>query len=253
MTSPFDLSGRTALVTGGTRGIGRAIAVHLARAGAAVVANYVRDARAAEALESFANAEQLRIRTCRGDLTSDTGQERILETLDAQGPPLCILVHAAATGVHKPLEDLTTRHFDWTFGLNVRALFQLVLRLLPRFREGGSIVAISSAGATRAVPQYTLVGASKGALESMIRHMAAELAPRGIRVNCVTPGTVLTDAWNVLPDRERRLEEARQRSPIGRLTSPEDVAQAVHFLCTPAASAIVGHTPGRRRRKPPLP
>ena len=100
--------------------------------------------------------------------------------------------------------------------------------------------------------QYTLVGASKGALESLARHLAAELAPKGIRVNVLSPGTVLTDAWTVLPDAEARLAEAGRRSFLGRLTTAEEVAWAAQFLCSDAASGVVGHTlvvdGGARRR-----
>jgi enoyl-[acyl-carrier protein] reductase III len=126
--------------------------------------------------------------------------------------------------------------------LNVRAFFELVQRLSPRMPSGSSIVAISSEGAVRAVAQYTLVGASKGALEALARHLAAELAPKGIRVNVLSPGTVLTDAWKVLPDAEARLAEAGRRSFLGRLTTAEEVAWAAQFLCSDAASGVVGHT-----------
>jgi enoyl-[acyl-carrier protein] reductase III len=242
LLNPFSIAGRRAIVTGGTRGIGRAIALHFARAGADVLAVYVRDTDAAATLEEQARTESLQLRTCRADLTSEAGQTKLLESLAQTPGDLSFLIHAAATGVHRPFDQLTARHFDWTFSLNVRSFLQLVIRLSPLFAGAGSIVALSSAGATRAVPQYTLVGASKGALESMVRHLAVELAPRGIRVNSLAPGTVLTDAWNALPDRENRLAEAAKRSPIGRLTTVEDVANAAHFLCSNAASGIVGHT-----------
>ena len=91
-------------------------------------------------------------------------------------------------------------------------------------------------------PQYALVGASKGALEAMLRHMAVELAPRGIRVNAIAPGTVQTDVWKVLPDSERRLADAARKSPLGRLTALEEVARVAQFLCSDAASGIVGQT-----------
>jgi enoyl-[acyl-carrier protein] reductase III len=140
------------------------------------------------------------------------------------------------------VEELNLRQFDWTFALNVRAFFELVHQLLPKFETGASIVALSSEGAVHAVPQYTLVGASKGALESMVRHLAVELAPRGIRVNALSPGSIVTDAWKVLPGSERRLAEASRHSPSGRLTTLEEVASAAHFLCSDAASGIAGHT-----------
>jgi len=237
----FSVSGKNALVVGGTRGLGRAIAWRLAQAEARVVANYVRDERSAIQLADEARQAGLSLEVVRADVTTTKGIEQLIDAATTPAP-ISILVFAAATGVHKTLEQLTTRHLDWTFGLNVRAFFELVQRLSPRMPSGSSIVAISSEGAVRAVAQYTLVGASKGALESMARHLAAELAPKGIRVNVLSPGTVLTDAWKVLPDAEARLAEAGRRSFLGRLTTAEEVAWAAQFLCSDAASGVVGHT-----------
>lgn len=242
MNEIFSLQGRRILVTGGTRGVGRAISLQFARAGATVLANYVRDLKAADRLAADAAAEGLAIKTVRADLTNEKGVERLIEGLGEQFATLSGLVHCAATGVHRPVPDLTLRHFDWTFSLNVRAFFELVHRLLDRFEKGASILAVSSEGAVRAIPHYTLVGASKGALESLVRHFATELAPRGIRVNAISPGTVLTEAWDVLPEREQRLAEARRRSPAGRLVTLDEVATAAQFLCSDAASGIIGHT-----------
>jgi enoyl-[acyl-carrier protein] reductase III len=237
-----SLEGKRVLVTGGTRGIGRAISLHFARAGARVLANYVRDTQAAESLATEAAQAGAPLQLARADLASAKGIEDLLKSVQNTHGELSCFIHCAATGVHKPFEQLTLRHFDWTFGLNVRAFFELARRLIPVMEQGSSILAVSSEGATRAVPQYTLVGSSKGALEAMLRHMAVELAPKGIRVNAIAPGTVNTDVWKVLPDSERRLTEASCRSPLGRLTTPDDVARAAHFLCSDAASAIVGHT-----------
>ncbi|HOY60665.1 MAG TPA: SDR family oxidoreductase [Verrucomicrobiota bacterium] len=237
----FSVEGKRALVVGGTRGIGRAIAWRLACGGARVAANYVRDEAAATALARAASEANLDIEAVRADVTSVKGIETLCEAVADRWNPLSILVFAAATGVHRPFGELTLRHYDWTFGLNVRAFFALVGRLLTRFESGSSVVAVSSEGAVSAVPQYTLVGATKGALESMVRHLAVELAPRGIRVNVLRPGTVRTDAWEVLPDAASRLEAAVRRSPRGRLTTAEEVALAAQFLCSAAAGGIVGH------------
>lgn len=242
MSASFLLEGQTVLITGGTRGVGRAIALGFARAGAQVIANYVRDQRAADELTQVAAAEGLKVQLCRADISGENGLKQLQEFLETHAPKLSAFVHCAATGVHKPVEQLTLRHFDWTFSLNIRSFFALVTQLLPRFAPGSSILAISSEGAVRAVTQYTLVGSTKGALESMVRHFAAELAPKGIRVNALAPGTVLTDAWKALPDSERRLSETARRTPIQRLVTLEEVAAAAQFLCSPAASGIVGQT-----------
>lgn len=242
MNASFSLQGKRALVTGGTRGIGRAITLQLARAGANVLANYVRDSETADHLKREADTEGLQIELIRADITGEKGMERLLGAVDATSSPLSVFVHCAATGVHRPVEELTLRQYDWTFALNVRAFFELVHRLLPKFSQGASIVALSSEGAVHAVPHYTLVGASKGALESMVRHLAVELAPRGIRVNALSPGSIITDAWKAMPDAERRLAEAAQRTPSGRLTSLMEVANAAQFLCSDASSGVSGHT-----------
>jgi enoyl-[acyl-carrier protein] reductase III len=230
------------VVTGGTRGIGRAISLRLARAGASVIANYVRDEAAASQLKALADQEQLRLEVCRADLSMPKGPPQIELEWEKTGVPLKGLVHCAATGAHRPIAELTGRHFDWTFALNVRALFDLVSRLLPKLGNGSSILAISSAGATRAVPNYATVGVSKGALEALVRHLAAELGPRGIRVNALAPGPVATDAWKAIPGSEARFAEAASRSPLRRLVTPDEVALAAQFLCSPAAAGISGQT-----------
>jgi NAD(P)-dependent dehydrogenase (short-subunit alcohol dehydrogenase family) len=239
---PFSLAGKKFLVTGGTRGIGRAVSLQFARAGASVIANYVRDEKAARLLVEEASEKRLAIETCRADLTSEKGFERLDACLKEFGDTLSGLVHCAATGVHKPYSELTTRHFEWVFSLNVRAFLELVRRLAPRFAGGASVVALSSQGARFAIPYYSLVGASKGALESLARHLAQELAGNGIRVNILSPGSVFTDAWKAMPENERRLAEAAARTPIGRLVSLEEIARAAQFLCSDASSGIVGHT-----------
>ena len=238
----FCLRNKTILVTGGTRGIGQAISLRFARAGATVIANYLRNEQAAEQLKAIAAEERLAITLCRADLTNERGLEQLDRSLQEVGPNLSGLVHCAATGIHRPIEELTERHFDWTFNLNVRVFFKLIKLLMARFSEGSSIVAVSSWGALRALPSYSLVGSSKGALEALARHLAVELAPRGIRVNILTAGAVLTDAWKAMPNSEARIAETVRRTPAGRLVTAEEVAYGAQFLCSDAASGIIGHT-----------
>ena len=242
MSRNFSLSGKNLLVTGGTRGIGRAIALHCARAGAHVIANYVRGQKAAEALLDQAQQERLPLSLCRGDLTLDKGLDSVGEAAAGLEGGLHGLIHCAATGVHKPFDELTLRHYDWTFALNVRAFFEMVKRLLPHFARQASIVAVSSQGASRVVPAYSVIGASKGGLEALARHLAVELAPRGIRVNIVAPGAVATESWASMPNAEMRLAELTRRTPLGRLVTADEVAEAVQFLCSDAAGSIIGQT-----------
>ena len=149
--SLFALSG-TMLITGGTRGIGRAISLRFARAGATVVANYIRNEKAAEELRSLAAQEELPIKLCRADLTTPRGLEQIEHAVKDADKPISGLVHCAATGVHRPIAELTKRHLEWTFSLNVGAFFDLMKILMPHFSEAASVVAVSSIGALRALP-----------------------------------------------------------------------------------------------------
>lgn len=238
----FSLSGKTFLITGGTRGIGQAISLRFARAGATVIANYLRNEKSAERLKLIATEEGLAIALCRADLTSKEGLEKLDRAIQEQSPHLSGFVHCAATGVHRPIEELTDRHLDWTFSLNVGAFFKLTKLCLARFSKGSTIVAVSSWGALRVMPSYSLVGSSKGALEALARHLAVELAPRGIRVNILTAGAVLTEVWKALPNSEARIAEAIQRTPVGRLVTADEVAYGAQFLCSDAAAGIIGHT-----------
>ena len=242
MSDILDLHGVCVLVTGGTRGIGRAISLRLARAGATVIANYARNDAAAERLRSEAAQQQLALELLRADLTLPKGLAAVQERMQACSGAMVSLVHCAATGVHRPIDQLTTKHWDWTMALNVRAFFELVQKMLPLFGAGSAIVALSSAGAVRAVPAYSAIGASKGALESLARHLAVELAPRGVRVNILAPGCVETEAWTAFPDKQERLAEAVRRTPLRRLVSLDEVAQAALYLCSRASSGVVGHT-----------
>ncbi|MDT8342442.1 MAG: SDR family oxidoreductase [Longimicrobiales bacterium] len=237
----FGLSGRTILVTGGTRGIGRAITIRFAEAGAHVIAVFVRNEEAAASLTELAGERDLRVETLRADLSRPRGLEAVEQRLAEMDRGLSALVHSAATGVHKKVHEITTRDIQWTFSLNFEAFILLVNRLLPCFEDGASILALTSPGGSRAVPSYGLVGASKAALEAVSRQMAAEFASRRIRVNLLCPGAVLTDAWDAMPEREERLADIRSRTPLGRLVSAEEVAAAAQFLCSDAASGITGH------------
>jgi len=238
--NPFALFGNV-LVTGGTRGIGCAISLRFARAGASVTANYLRNQKAADDLKATAEREGLRIQLCRADVTTPGGVKEVVRSVQESGGPLSGLVFCAATGVHRALPELTARHFDWTFSLNVRAFFELTRALLSAFSERASVLAVSSMGAQRALPYYSLVGASKGALEALARHLAVELASQGIRVNILVPGTIATDVWKTLPEGEDRVAAAIRRAPTRRLVTPEEVAWAAQFLCSGAASGIIGH------------
>jgi len=187
------------LVTGGTRGIGRAIALRFARDGAErLVLGYMRNDRAAEEAAGAvrqAGAEPVLV---RGNVAS----ERVVAELASHGP-FDVVVHNAATGVIRSALETEDKHWDWTLSANARAFLSLARATAPEMQGGSSIVAVSSLGSTRVLENYVLVGTSKAALESLVRYLAVELAPQGIRVNAVSAGVVETSALEHFPNREQ--------------------------------------------------
>jgi enoyl-[acyl-carrier protein] reductase III len=234
----MSFDGASVLVTGGSRGIGKAIALRFAELGAGRVAiGYLRNDRAAEETAEELRAAGAEPLLLRGNVSSErvAGEAAELGPFDA-------IVHNAATGVIEPALETQDKHWDWTLSANARALLSLARACAPRMREGSAIVGVSSLGSVRVLQNYVLVGVSKAALEALVRYLAVELAPRGIRVNAVSAGVVETGALDYFPNREQMLEEGRTRTPAGRLVEPRDVADAVCFLCSPDSEMVCGHT-----------
>jgi enoyl-[acyl-carrier protein] reductase III len=236
------LADRLALVTGGARGIGRATCVQLAREGADVAIGYVRNEEAAHETRRLVEAEGRRAILVKGHLGDADHVARVVEaTVEGLGG-LDLVVSNAASGVIRPALEVTAKHWDWTMDINARAFLLLAQRATPHMeaRGGGSMVAISSLGAGRTLPNYVLVGTSKAALEALVRYLGVELAGRGIRVNGVSGGVVETDALDHFENREDMLRNARMHTPAGRVLQPEDLARVVTFLCSADADMIVG-------------
>ena len=231
----FD--GKSVLVTGGSRGIGKGIALRFAELGATKVAiSYLRNDSAAEQTAEEVRAHGAEAVTLRGNVGDPTKARELVERAGA----VDVLVSNAATGVIRPLAELTERHWDWTLNANARALLTLARHATPSMRAGSSIVAITSQGSQRVLDNYAVVGTSKAALESLVRYLAVELAPSGIRVNAVSAGLVETGALEYFPNREEMLAYYRRRTPAGRLVEPRDVADVVCFLASPEADMIRG-------------
>ncbi|GEM_PF-110852 len=235
-----ELAGKVALITGGGRGIGRAIALELARRGADIAFNYLKDhaaAREAEAEIQAQGVECLRARAHVGDLEA---VESLFKQVEERFGRLDILVNNAASGVMRPAAELEAKHWDWTMNINARGPWLCSITAARLMRDGGRIVNISSPGSTRVLPNYFAVGVSKAALEAVTRYLAVELAPRGIAVNTVSAGFVMTGALDAFPEELGVKALASRPTPAGRPVTPEDVAKVVAFLCSKDADMVRG-------------
>ncbi len=236
---------KVVLVSGSGRGIGAAIALHFASLRADVVVNYFRNRQPAE--ETVAKIRQLgrRALLVKANMGELADVDRLFETIDQEFHGLDIYIHNAASGYNRPVMQQRLKGWDWTMNINARSLLfaaQCAVPLMER-RGGGTIVAISSPGAGRVLPDYVVVGASKAAIEAITRYLAVELASKNIVVNAVAPGMVLTEAlqhFEMVRSDVHLAEKAERITPAGRLVNPQDVASVVAFLCSPEASMIRG-------------
>jgi enoyl-[acyl-carrier protein] reductase III len=230
------------LVTGGGRGIGRAIALRFAEDGARVFVNFFVNREAAEKTARDVELRGGTAQMLQADVKDPAEVRRMFAELRGVSARLDVLVCNAASGVLRDAMTLTSKHWDWVLSTNARPLLLAAQQAAELMSEGGRIIALSSLGSHRVIPGYAMVGVSKAALEALTRYLAVELAPRGITVNTVCAGAVDTDIWRALPDGEALLAAARSRTPGGKLVTAEAVADAVFFLASPAAQAIQGQT-----------
>jgi enoyl-[acyl-carrier protein] reductase III len=244
MENQLPFQNKVALVTGSGRGIGRAIAVRLACGGADLIINFLKNQAPAEETASQVRALGRKALVVQANVGKPEDIDRLFETIDAEFSGLDIMISNAASGFNRPALQQKVMGWDWTMNVNARALLFAAQRAVPLMekRGGGSMVAITSPGSHRVMPDYVAVGASKAALEALTRYLAVELAPRNIIVNAVSPSLVETDAikhFATLSDPDT-IPHAIANTPAGRLVQPEDVADLVAFLCTPAAFMIRG-------------
>ena len=243
----IDLSGRVALVTGGSRGIGRACALRLAEAGADVIVNYVTSKGAAMQLAEQIDAMGRQAFVVKADVSQEDDVQSMIEFIEDRVGQLDILVSNAATGGFRPLLESNTRHFLNAMSTNALALVLLMkysAKLMVKSPMGrAKVIAISSHGAEKALPWYGLIGGSKAALESLVRHLALEVGDLGVNVNVIRAGLVETDSTRRLPNAADIFERRREKTMMGdRMLEAEDVANAVLFLASPLSDMIQGET-----------
>jgi enoyl-[acyl-carrier protein] reductase III len=226
-----------ALVTGGSKGVGRAIALGLARKGASVGITWFRDRISAEKTLAELEETGARVHAIKAHLGDPKVPGRVIEDMTDSLGDVTLLVSNAASGTQRPLNEIQGSHWDWTMETNAAAF----LRLVQASSTLRSIVALTSLGSTRVLPGYGTVGASKAALETLVRYLAVELAP-SCRSNAISAGVIDTESLRRFPSASDLIYKAENLTPAGRLVTPEDVASLALFLLSDESGMITGQT-----------
>jgi len=238
----MELKGKVAFISGGTRGIGLAIAERLAGQGADIVLNYFRSRQSAKEAQEKIAAYGVEVYIHRANMGNHDQIPGIFETINDRFGKLDILISNAALGIYTDLLNIDDKAWDLSMHTNARAFLHCIQLGSPIMPDHARIVALSSLGSIRYIPGYSAIGVSKAALENIVRYSAIEMAPRQITVNCVSGGFIDTRALAVFPNYEEMKQQVSKRTPFGRIGKPEEIADVAAFLASPRASWITGQT-----------
>lgn len=239
---PKTLSGKIALITGGSRGIGRAISLKLADMGATVCINFLKSRDSAEKTLQQVQEKSSESILIRGNVGKRENIEKIFKTIEEQFGKLDIFISNAALGVFGSVEDIDEKAWNLAMDVNAKSLLYGAQRAADLMAGGGKIIALTSMGSTRYVPNYASIAASKAAIETLVKYIAVEYNSKGITCNAVSGGFVQTDALKGFPNYDEIYQEAIRRTPSGRIASPDDIAAVVSLLCTAESDWITGQT-----------
>lgn len=237
-----ELEGKTALVTGGTKGIGLSTALKLAEQGANVVVNYFRSRDAADEAVEKIKAHGVECYAHRANIGKHDQIPPIIEKIRERFGKLDILISNAALGMFSSALAIDDKSWHIAMNTNAQALLVLVQKAITVMPDNGRVVSLSSLGSHRYIPGYAAIGVSKAAIENITKYLAFELAPRRITVNCVSGGFIDTSALHSFPNYQDMVDEVVRRTPFDRIGTPEEVADVVVFLAGPKASWITGQT-----------
>lgn len=233
---------KVALVTGSSRGLGKALAIALADQGYDIVVNYARSKTAALDTVKEIEARGRKALLVRANVGDVDKLRAMFQTIKEEFGRLDVFVSNAASGVLRPIMELEESHWDWTMNINAKAMLFGAQEAAKLMDKGGKIVGVSSLGSIRYLENYTTIGVSKAAVESITRYLAVEMAPMGISVNTVSGGALDTEALTHFPNREELLNDARVNTPAGRMVEIDDMVKTALFLISDDADMIRGQT-----------
>ncbi|MCP4703683.1 MAG: SDR family oxidoreductase [candidate division Zixibacteria bacterium] len=236
-----ELDGKHALVTGATRGFGKAIALNLARQGVKVIVNYRRSMTEANDVVKEIKKLGGEAIALRADIGKLSSLEKLFDKIKEEWGRLEIVVANAAFGVPGNMMEATPKYWDITMAASARSLLDMAKLAVPLMKDYGRIISITSDGGQLVIPGYGVVGAAKAALESVTRGLAYELGPKGIVVNGVLAGLANTKSARSIPGAVDVMDHAKFHTPLGRIVEPEDIAKVVAFLASEQADMICGH------------